>query len=132
MNENELSKVIVDACLEIHKTFGPGLLESVYEEFLCRELSLRGLTFKRQEPISVSYKGVKLNCSFRADIIVEDLVIIEVKAIEKVMPVHKAQLLTYLKITDKKLGLLINFNEALVKDGIHRLINGIIEPLKKQ
>ena len=92
---------------------------------------MRGLSYIRQEPVSASYKGVKLNCAFRLDILVEDLVIIEVKAVEKVMQVHKAQLLTYLKITGRKLGLLINFNEHLIKKGIHRVINGVLEPETK-
>jgi GxxExxY protein len=129
MNENEISKVVVDACFEIHKTLGPGLLESVYEECLCRELILRNLSFKRQEPVAVEYKGVKLNCGFRFDLLVEDLVVVEVKAVDKIMPVHKSQLLTYLKIMDKKLGLLVNFNEALIKHGINRVVNGYLDPI---
>ena len=120
---------LVRAALEIHQTLGPGLLESVYEECMCRELSLRGLEFKRQLSVPVEYKGIKLDCGFRIDLVVADLVVVEIKAVEKVMPVHKAQLLTYLKIMNLKLGLLINFNEEKVKNGTHRVINGILEPL---
>ena len=130
MNENELSKHIVDAAYEIHRTLGPGLLESVYEECMGRELSLRGISFKKQLSIPVKYKGLNLDCGLRLDLLVDDLVIVEIKAIEKVAPVHKAQLLTYLKITNIRLGLVINFNVELIRDGIHRVVNGLIEPAK--
>lgn len=132
MNENEISKEVVGAALEIHKALGPGLLESVYEECMCRELSLRGLAFKRQVVVPLKYKDLKLESGLRLDLLVEELVIIEIKAVEKVMPVHKAQILSYLRLTGKKLGLLINFNEELIKNGIHRVVNGLCEPLKRE
>lgn len=123
MTENELSRVIVDSCMRIHKRLGPGLLESVYEEILCYELSKLGISFKRQVGIAVEYDEVKMDLGFRADIIVDRKVIIELKSVETVLDVHKKQLLTYLKLTDLKLGLLINFNSALLKDGITRIAN---------
>jgi GxxExxY protein len=125
MNENELSKIIVDCCYKMHTTLGPGLLESVYEEVLCYELRKHELNYRRQLGLPVYYEEVKLDIGFRADIIVEDKVIIEIKSVEILAPVHKKQLLTYLKITDLKLGLLINFNEVLIKNGIHRIVNGL-------
>jgi GxxExxY protein len=129
MNENEISLEIVRAALEVHKALGPGLLEKAYEECMCREFSIRGIQFTRQVEVPVIYKGIKLDCGFKLDILVEDLVIIEIKAVARVLPVHEAQLLTYLKVTEKKLGLLINFNETKVKYGIRRVINGILEPI---
>jgi len=129
MDENQISLDIVQAALCIHKSLGPGLLESVYEECMCRELSLRNLDFKRQKVIPVEYKNIKLECGFRADIVVNDLVIIERKAVENVLPIHKAQLLTYLRITGLKLGLLINFNTMIIKQGIHRVVNGMEEKI---
>lgn len=125
MNENELSKIIVDCCYKMHTALGPGLLESVYEEVLCYELIKHQLNFRRQLGLPVYYEEVKLDIGFRADIIVEDKVIIEIKSVETLAPVHKKQVLTYLKITDLKLGLLINFNESLIKDGIHRIVNNL-------
>jgi len=123
MNENELSKIIVNACYNIHVTLGPGLLESVYEEILFYELTSMGLKVERQKPIPVVWKGKKMELGFRADLIVEDKIIIELKSVEAIAPVHPKQLLTYLKITGIKLGLLINFNEKLIKDGITRIVN---------
>ena len=123
MTENEISKIIVDRCFQIHTTLGPGLFESVYEEILAFELYKLQLPFLRQHPISVVWKGQKLNQAFRADLIVQNKVIIEIKSIGNIAPVHHKQLLTYLKLTDMKLGLLINFNTALIKDGIHRIVN---------
>ena len=125
MTENELSKIILDICFKIHKTLGPGLLESVYEAALCYELSKLGLAFERQKDIQVFYEGILLEVGFRADVIVEDKVIVELKSIEKVQPVHHKIVITYLKITGKKLGLLINFNENLLKDGIFRKVNNL-------
>ncbi len=125
MKENEVSGVIVDCCFKIHTTLGPGLMEMVYEELLCYELEKKGLGFARQQGIPVVYEGIEVKLGFRADIIVENKVIIEVKSIEKIAKVHFKQLLTYLKITDLKLGLLINFNEALIKEGIHRVANNL-------
>jgi GxxExxY protein len=123
LSENELSKIIVNCCYNIHTTLGPGLLESVYEEVLCYELLNTGLNLKRQCGIGVNYKDIKMDLGFRADIIVENKVILEIKSIESIAPVHFKQLLTYLKLTDLKLGLLVNFNEALIKEGIRRVVN---------
>ncbi|MCL5034786.1 MAG: GxxExxY protein [Bacteroidetes bacterium] len=125
MTENELSRIIVDLCLKIHKRLGPGLLESVYEEVLCYELSVLGISFKRQIGMPVVYGAVKLESGFRADLIVEDKVIMELKSVETILDVHKKQLLTYLRLTHLKLGLLINFNVALLKDGIKRIVNNL-------
>jgi GxxExxY protein len=125
MNENELSKIIVNCCYKIHTTLGPGLLESVYEEVLCYELFKNNLAITRQQGIQVMYEQVKMELGFRADIIVENKVIIEIKSVEKIAPVHPKQLLTYLRITGLKLGLLVNFNEALIKDGIQRIVNNL-------
>lgn len=125
MNENEISKIIVDACLKIHKTLGPGLLESVYEEALFYELGKRNLKCERQVTIPVIYENIKMDMGFRADIIVENKVIVEVKSVENTLPVHKKQLLTYLKLAGMKLGLLVNFNVELIKDGITRIVNNL-------
>ena len=125
MNENDLSAIIVDCCYRIHTKLGPGLLESVYEEILCYELLEAGLFYTRQSGIPVYYNELILELGFRADIIVENKVIIELKSIESIAPVHKKQLLTYLKLTGLKLGLLINFNEALIKNGIIRIVNNL-------
>jgi len=125
MHENEISGIIVDCCLHVHKTLGPGLLESVYEEVLCYELIRRNLKVQRQVGIPVLYNEIKMELGFRADIIVEDKVIIEIKSVEAIAPVHQKQLLTYLRIANKKLGLLVNFNKALIKDGITRIVNNL-------
>jgi GxxExxY protein len=125
MRENEIAKAVLDCCFNIHKTLGPGLFESVYEEILCYELVQNNLAFQRQPDIPVIYNEVKLDIGFRADIIVENQVIIELKSVEGLAPVHYKQLLTYLRLTGLKLGLLINFNEALLKDGIHRIVNNL-------
>jgi len=125
MHENEISGIIVDCCLHVHKTLGPGLLESVYEEVLSYELIRRNLQVQRQVGIPVLYDEIKMELGFRADIIVEDKVIIEIKSVEAIAPVHQKQLLTYLRIANKKLGLLVNFNEALIKDGITRIVNNL-------
>ena len=116
VTENEISKQIVDSAYRIHTALGPGLLESVYEAVLAHELEERGLISVRQQSFPVVYKGVQLETAFRADLIVEDKVIVEIKSIEAVAQVHKKQLLTYLRLADKRLGLLINFNVALIKD----------------
>jgi GxxExxY protein len=123
--EDKLSKEIIGAAIEVHSHLGPGLLESAYEECLCREMSIRGLTFERQKPLAVSYKGVKLDCGYRLDVVVGGLVILELKAVDQVESIHEAQLLTYLKLSDLKLGILINFNVPLLKDGIKRIVNGL-------
>lgn len=124
MTENEIATIIVDCCFKIHTNLGPGLLESVYETVLAYELEKRGITVTRQQSIPVIYEGIHFDEGFRVDLIVEGKVIIELKSVEKVIPVHKKQLLTYLRLTDRKLGLLVNFGEYLIKDGITRVING--------
>lgn len=125
MDENDLSRIVVDCCYKIHTSLGPGLLESVYEHLLSYELVKNKLDIKRQQGIPVVYEGVKMDLGFRADIIVENKLIIEIKSVEAIAPVHKKQLLTYLKLTNTKLGLLVNFNEALIKTGIHRVVNNL-------
>jgi len=123
MHENEIANVIVNAAYKIHTTLGPGLLESVYEAIMAYELQKRGLMAVRQVPIPVIYENIEFDEGFRADLVVNEKVIKELKSIEKVAPVHKKQLLTYLKLADKRLGLLINFGEALIKNGITRIVN---------
>ena len=125
MKENEISREIVDSAYKIHTRLGAGLLESVYEAVMAYELQKRGLRFERQKPIPVVYKGMQLGEGFRADFIVENLVIIELKSVEHIAPVHKKQLLTYLRLTNKHLGLLINFNTDLIKNGITRIANNL-------
>jgi len=125
MTENEIAKEIVDAAYHVHKRLGPGLLESVYEVILAYELSERGLKVKRQVPVAIVYNDMKFNEGFRADLIIEKKVIVELKSVEKVLPVHKNQLLTYLRLADKRLGLLINFGSELIRDGISRVVNGL-------
>ena len=123
--EDKLSKEIIGAAIEVHRNLGPGLLESAYEECLCRELSICGIAFERQKSLSVSYKGVKLDCGYRLDIVVGGLIILELKAVDQVEPIHEAQLLTYLKLSNLKLGILINFNVPILRDGIKRIVNGL-------
>ncbi|MBC8330771.1 MAG: GxxExxY protein [Anaerolineae bacterium] len=125
MRENELAKLIVDAAYIIHVALGPGLLESVYHHALVYELKKRGLLIEVEVPIPVMYDGLNLGEGFRADIIVENKVIIELKSVEKIAPVHQKQLLTYLRLADKHLGLLINFGAPLIKHGITRIVNGL-------
>ncbi len=125
MSENELSKIIVNACYNIHVELGPGLLESVYEEILYYELIEQGLKVERQKAIPLIWKDIKMKVGFRADLIVENKVVVELKSVETIIPVHPKQLLTYLKITKLKLGLLINFNEKLIKDGVTRIVNNL-------
>ena len=125
MTENELSKIIVNACFQIHKEIGPGLFESVYEECLYFELIQQGLHVERQKELPVVYKGIKMEVGFRTDLIVEHKVIVEIKSVELIAPVHQKQVLTYLRLTGSKLGLLINFNEALIKDGIQRIVHNL-------
>jgi GxxExxY protein len=125
MKENELSKIIVDCCFKIHNELGPGLLESVYEKVLFYELNKRNLNCGRQVNIPIMYDGIQINPGFKADIIVEEKVLLELKSVENVESVHKKQVLTYLKLTGLKLGLLVNFNEALIKDGIIRIVNNL-------
>ncbi len=124
-DENSIAKDIVDASFKIHLRLGPGLLESVYETILAHELVTRGLGVKRQQGIPVVYEGIKFDEGFRSDLIVEGKVIVELKSVEKVAPVHKKQLLTYLRLSGMKLGLLVNFGDNLIKDGITRVANGL-------
>ena len=123
MTENEIAKIVVDVAYHIHRRLGPGLLESVYEVILAYSLSGRELNVERQVSVPIVFDGMKFDEGFRADLIVEDKVIVELKSVEKIAPVHKKQLLTYLRLADKRLGLLINFGAALIKDGIFRVAN---------
>jgi GxxExxY protein len=127
MNENEIGGIIVDTAVAVHKELGPGLLETVYEVILVHELERRGLSVDRQVSIPIEYHGIKFDEGFRADILVEDKVLIELKSVESVTKAHKKQVLTYLRLSGLKLGYLLNFGEALMKDGISRIINGSIE-----
>ena len=127
MTENEIAKQIVDAAYKIHVQFGPGLLESAYETMLAYELRKRNLRVVQQQPVPVIYERVKLDVGYRADLIVEDKVIVELKSVERIAPVHKKQLLTYLKVANKRLGLLVNFGAKLIKDGITRIVNRLEE-----
>jgi GxxExxY protein len=126
---NILSGKILDAAIEVHRTLGPGLLESVYEECLYYELRTKEINVERQCPISIVYKGQKLNKEFIIDLFAENEIIIELKTVDKLLPINEAQLLTYLKLAGKKLGLLINFNDTLLKDGYKRLLNGKLPEL---
>jgi GxxExxY protein len=125
MTENELTKIVVDLCLKIHRALGPGLLESVYEEVLCYELAKARLRYSRQSKVLVTYEGITMKLGFRADIIVEEKLILELKSVEDLNPVYTKVLITYLKLTNLKLGLLINFHENLIKDGIRRVVNNL-------
>ena len=116
----DLTKQVIGAAIEVHRALGPGLMESAYEECLCHELNLRGVKFKRQVPVPVKYKGLALDCSYRLDLLVEDAVIVELKCVEKIDGIHQAQLLTYMKITNTPIGLLINFNVEVLTRGIVR------------
>ena len=127
MTENEIARQIVDAAYKIHTRLGPGLLESAYEAVLVYELRKRGLQVTSQQPVSLVYEDVVLEIGFRADLIVEGKVIVELKSVERIQPVHSKQLLTYLKLADMRLGLLINFGDALIKHGIKRVVNGLRE-----
>ncbi len=127
MTENEIAKMIVNAAYKIHTTLGPGLLESVYEVVLAYELKKIGLNVSRQQSIPITYEDLKFEEGFRADIIVEDKIIIELKSVEEIAKVHQKQLLTYLRLADKRLGLLINFGAALIKDGLFRIVNKLEE-----
>ena len=126
MVENNISSKIIGACIEVHKQLGPGLLESSYEHCLVYELRLLGLDVKQQVALPIVYKEVKLDAGYRIDLIVENRIIVEIKSVEDLAPIHTAQILTYLKLKDLKLGLLINFNSVKVVDGIKRVINGYL------
>jgi GxxExxY protein len=130
MDINKLSSTIIGAAVEVHKALGPGLLESAYEECLSHELDLRNLVVERQKSLPLPYKGKQLDCGYRLDIVVENRIILELKSCEKIEEVHKAQLLTYLKISGLKLGLLLNFNTPVMKDGIVRIVNNLEEPAR--
>ena len=121
---NEITSAIIGASIEVHRHLGPGLLESSYRECLCRELVLRSIPFEREKPLPLEYKGIHLGCGYRLDLLVQNCVVVEVKSVEALAPIHDAQLITYLRIGGWRVGLLINFNVAVLKNGIHRKILG--------
>jgi GxxExxY protein len=123
MHENEISEKIIGAAIEVHRILGPGLLESVYEQALCHELHLRGISFTRQQSVPIPYKGIRLGTDLRLDLLVEDKVIVDLKAKEELSKIDKPKLLTYLRLTEKRLGLIINFHVELLRDGIYRVVN---------
>lgn len=123
MDANRVSNLVIGACIEVHRALGPGLLESAYEQCVSHELGLRGISFARQRAVPVEYKGIRLDAAYRLDLVVEHGVIVELKAIDALLPVHQAQLLTYLKLTGLSLGLLLNFNVPILRDGIKRVVN---------
>ena len=125
MHENEISEKIIGAAIEVHRILGPGLLESVYEDALCHELYLRGLRFVRQQGVPIPYKGIKLGTDLRLDLLVEEKVIVDLKAKEKLSPIDKPKLLTYLRLIDKHLGLIINFHVEVLRNGIYRVVNNL-------
>jgi len=127
MHENDVSQIIVESAFKVHTTLGPGLLESIYERVLAFEIEKRGLVVVRQCPLPVVYEHFRFDEGYRADLLVQDKVIVELKSVEVIQPVFKKQLLTYLRLSDKRLGLLINFGSALIKDGIVRIVNGLPE-----
>jgi len=124
---NEITEKIIGAAMEVHRVIGPGLLESSYEACLCRELEIQGLRFARQVLLPVRYKDIDLDCGYRMDLVVEESVIVEIKAVEGILPIHEAQLLTYLRLTGQRVGLLINFNVPVLKQGVRRLVNNFLE-----
>ena len=121
---NEVTDGIIGASIEVHRALGPGLLESAYEECLCYELEVRGIPIQRQVPLPVVYKGIQLDCGYRMDVVIDDLVVLELKAVDRLLPIHEAQLLTYLRLRRCPVGLLINFNVPVLKDGIRRKVLG--------
>ena len=125
MDENRISRIVFDCALKVHKRLGPGLLESAYEECLYYELNKFDLSLSKQKPISLNYEDIRMDVGYRVDILIDNKVIVEIKAIEKISNIHIAQLLTYLKLSECKLGLLINFNVALLKDGFKRIVNNL-------
>ena len=127
MNENELAKIVVDAAFHVHTSLGPGLLESVYQKVMAHELNKRGLQVEEEVAVPVVWDDVQLEVGFRIDLLIDKKLVIELKSVEKVSPVHKKILLTYLRLTDLKLGLLVNFGEELMKTGISRVVNGLKE-----
>jgi GxxExxY protein len=118
----DVTRSIIEAAIEVHRTLGPGLLESAYQACLCHELNLRGITFQREVELPVQYKGILLDCGYRLDFLVDNSVIVEIKCVETVLPVHEAQLITYLKLSKKRVGILINYQVELLKDGIVRRV----------
>lgn len=127
MEENELTKIIIGAAIDVHRQLGPGLLESAYEACLCHELGLRQIPYERQKPLPVIYKGLSLECGYRIDVLVGEKVVLEIKSVEGLLPIHEAQMLTYMRLGGWKAGLLINFNVPLLKQGIRRLVLGLKE-----
>jgi GxxExxY protein len=123
----KITEQVIGACIELHKQLGPGLLESAYEECLCYELGQREVRFERQRSLPVKYKGVALDCGYRLDLVVEEKIILELKTVEHLLPIHEAQLLTYLKLSGLTLGLLINFNVPVLKNGIKRVVNHFVD-----
>ncbi len=122
MNKDPLTDQVIGLAIEVHRQLGPGLLESAYEECLCHEFANASVAFERQKPIGIDYKGTKLDCGFRADLIVGNKLLIELKAIERILPIHEAQLLTYMKLSEISTGLILNFNTKVLKDGIKRMV----------
>jgi GxxExxY protein len=118
----ELTEKLIASAIEVHRHLGPGLLESAYEECFCHELKLQSVTFERQKPLHLEYKGIKLDCGYRMDVVADDKAVVEIKCVEKIIPVHEAQLLTYLKLSGLKVGLIINFHTRFIKDGMKRLV----------
>lgn len=127
MELNKITETIIGAAIEVHRTIGPGLLESAYETCLARELELRGVSFERQRPLPVEYKAVRLDCGYRVDLLVEGTVVVEVKAVAGLEPIHEAQVLTYLRLGGWQVGLLINFNVPVMRNGIRRLVNNYVD-----
>ena len=127
MMENEIGTIVIESVIAVHRELGPGLLETVYEIVLARELQERGLKVERQVPVPIEYKGIRFDEGFRADIVINGKVILELKSVERVMPAHKKQVQTYLRLTGRKLGYLLNFGDALMKSGITRCVNGLEE-----
>ncbi len=125
MELNQLTEKIIGAAIEVHRTLGPGLMESAYAECLCRELLLQGIPFEREKALPVAYKGVKLDCGYRLDLLVAGSVVVELKAVEELLPIHEAQLLTYLRLGGWKVGLLINFNVPVLTKGVKRMVNNL-------
>jgi GxxExxY protein len=128
MHENEISNLIIGAAIEVHRYYGPGLVEQVYEEALCHEFALRSIPFKRQQMVPIHYKDVRLGSDLRLDLLVHGKVIVDNKAKEDILPADKAQLRTYLKLSNLRLGIIINFHASVLKDGIVRIVNGLREP----
>lgn len=124
---NQTTEAVIGAAIEVHRHLGPGLLESAYEECLCQELKLRNIPFKRQVPLPINYKGLQLDCSYRIDLLVNDELVIELKAMDAILPIHEAQVITYMRLGGWKVGLLLNFGLPMLKQGIKRLVLGLKE-----